>query len=124
MTDPIVLRQTLEADLAAKPRRGPSQQITEFVHVPSKACPVPMVFKLTGRQGPKLAMAATCPRCRKGMVTVSTTMGPNGRTVWPPVTGWPQLCEACEDEPVSLIKRDDIWNAALEQQRDQRRRLQ
>lgn len=118
MTDPIVLRKTLENDLLrAASRLGPSKEITEYVHVPGKMKPVPMVFKLIARNGHMLSYSGRCQRCRAEDIAVQTTMGPHGREVWPPSSGFPQLCEPCEDKPVPLIKRDDIWEKA-EAERD------
>ena len=128
MSEALRLRQNLEAELkaglATVTKLGPVPSYVEHVHVPGKPRPAKMIFKLTKRQGIWLEYTANCPRCRNGKITAQTEMGRNGRSVWPPRLGFPTLCISCEEIPVPLVKRDDIWAAALDQQRSQRQRQQ
>lgn len=122
MTDACALRKVYSKDLAnleaSQPRLGPAPEIVEMVTLPGGERRR-MRFKLTKRQGHWLEYTATCPRCRDETITVETTMGSHGRELWPPVKGFPQLGENCEEEPVPLIKQDAIWDGAISQQKEQ-----
>ena len=96
---------------------GPSQAYRETVLVPqltkfkskrwfnSRAGKISdMTFNLVEQDGNQLVYKADCPRCGAHEAIQADTVLQYGSTVWPPASGYAQLCLDCEDSLDDLME--------------------
>lgn len=61
-------------------------------------------FNLVSQVGDHLVYKSNCPRCAAKDAIQADTVFKDGRTLWPPELGYPELCLDCEDKLDELME--------------------